>query len=51
VLAAIAFSVLWLVEHDLVAFEATILMINWVVLIVSGPLLSVVFRRARVAVR
>jgi hypothetical protein len=50
VLAAIAFSVLWLVQHDLVAFEVTILMINWIVLIVSGTLLSVVFRRARVGI-
>jgi hypothetical protein len=47
-LAAMAFSVLWLVQHDLVAFEVTILMINWIVLIVSGTLLSVVFHRARV---
>lgn len=51
VLAATAFSVLWLVQHDLVAFEVTILIINWIVLIVSGTLLSVVFRRARVTFR
>jgi hypothetical protein len=49
VLAVVAFSTLWLKQHDLVAFEVTILMINWIVLIVAGTLLSVVFRRARVA--
>jgi hypothetical protein len=49
VLAVVAFSTLWLIQHDLVAFEVTILMINWIVLIVAGTLLSVVFRRARVA--
>ena len=36
---------LWLVGKDLIALEVTVLMINWVVLIVGGGLLSVVFRR------
>jgi len=35
-----------LLRYDIVAFEVTILTINWVVLIVSGALLSVLFRRA-----
>jgi hypothetical protein len=35
-----------LLGYDIVAFEVTILLVNWVVLIVSGALLSVVFRRA-----
>ncbi|MGZ4908299.1 MAG: hypothetical protein ACXV5F_06570 [Halobacteriota archaeon] len=40
------FIVLSLLNYDLVAFEVTILTINWIVLIVSGALLSVMFRRA-----
>ncbi len=48
ILAVAAFIVLWLVMKDLIAFEVTVLMINWVVLIVSGVLLSIVFRRATV---
>jgi hypothetical protein len=32
--------------YDLVAFEVTVLSINWIVLIVSGVLLSILFRRA-----
>ena len=47
VLAVVAFTLPWLVQQNLVAFEVTILTINWIVLIVSGTLLSVVFRRAR----
>ncbi|MGA8522038.1 MAG: hypothetical protein WB807_03190 [Candidatus Dormiibacterota bacterium] len=47
VLAVVAFALLWLVRQDLVAFEVTILTINWIVLIVSGTLLSVMFQRAR----
>jgi hypothetical protein len=35
-----------LLRYDIVAFEVTILTINWVVLIVSGALLSVLFKRA-----
>lgn len=46
VLAFAAFVVLSLLRHDLVAFEVTVLLINWIVLIVSGALVSIVFRRA-----
>ena len=46
VLAAVAFVGLALLGHDLVAFEVTVLTITWIVLIASGVLLSVVFRRA-----
>ena len=46
VLAVVAFVGLALLEHDLVAFEVTVLLITWIVLIASGVLLSVVFRRA-----
>jgi hypothetical protein len=45
-LAVAAFIGFWLVGHDLVAFEVAVLSINWIVLIVSGALLSIVFRRA-----
>ena len=45
-LALAAFAGFWLVGHDLVAVEVTVLMINWVVLIAGGALLAVVFRRA-----
>lgn len=45
VLTAISFIGLWLLRNDLVAFEVTVLMINWIVLIASGALLSVVFRQ------
>ena len=41
-----SFVGLWLLRHDLVAFEVTILMIDWLALIVGGPLLAIVFRRA-----
>jgi hypothetical protein len=46
ILAAGAFAGFWLVKHDLVAVEVTVLMINWVALIAGGALLSIVFRRA-----
>ena len=46
VLAVVAFVDLWLLKNDLIAFEVTILMINWVALITAGVLLSIVFRRA-----
>ncbi len=46
VLAVIAFVTFPLAGYDIVAFEVTVLMIDWTVLIVSGALLSVVFRRA-----
>jgi hypothetical protein len=44
---AIAFFVVFSVlKYDIVVFEVTILAINWLVLIVSGALLSILFRRA-----
>lgn len=46
ILAAAAFAGFWLVKHDLVAVEVTVLIINWVALIAGGALLSIVFRRA-----
>jgi hypothetical protein len=46
VLAIAAFLGLWLVGGDLVAFEVSVLSINWIVLIASAVLLGVVFRRA-----
>jgi len=49
--AVVAFVGLALLGHDFVAFEVTVLMINWSVLIASGVLLSVVFRRARQSTR
>ena len=45
VLAVAAFVGLGIVGHDLVAFEVMVLTINWSVLIASGVLLSVLFRR------
>lgn len=41
-----AFIVLSLLRYDVVAYEVTVLTINWLVLIVSGALLSIVFSRA-----
>ena len=35
-----------LLGYDIIAFEVTILTINWIVLIVSGALLSIIFERA-----
>ncbi len=46
VAALLSFIVLSLLNYDLVAFEVTISTINWPVLVVSGALLSVIFRRA-----
>jgi hypothetical protein len=46
ILAVAAFAGSWLVKHDLVMVEVTILMINWVALIAGGALLSLVFSRA-----
>jgi hypothetical protein len=46
VLAGAAFIGFWIVGGDLIAFEVAVLSINWIVLAVSGVLLSVVFRRA-----
>jgi len=45
-LAVAAFVGLAVVGHDLVAFEVTVLMICWIVLIAGGALLGVTFRRA-----
>jgi len=45
-LAVAAFGGFWLVNHDLVTAEVTLLMIDWVALIAGGALLSIVFRRA-----
>lgn len=46
VLAVAAFIGFWIVGRDLIAFEVSVLSINWIVLIISGVLLSVAFRRA-----
>ncbi len=46
VLAVAALIGLWIIRGDLIAFEVSVLSINWIVLIASGVLLSVVFRRA-----
>jgi hypothetical protein len=46
VLMVVAFVNLAVVGRDLVAFEVTVLMITWLVLIPSGVLLAMVFRRA-----
>ena len=51
VLAVVAFVGLALLGHDLVAFEVTVLLITWMVLIASGALLTVVFRRAGKSLR
>ena len=45
-LAIAAFVGFWVVSHDLVAFEVTVISINWIALCASGVLLAVVFRRA-----
>jgi hypothetical protein len=46
VLAVASFIGFWFVGGDLIAFEVSVLSINWIVLIASGVLLSLVFRRA-----
>jgi hypothetical protein len=46
VLAVAAFIGFWIVGGDLIAFEVSVISINWIVLIASGALLSLVFRRA-----
>ena len=48
ILAIVSFTVLSLLRYDIVAFEVTILTINWTVLIVSGILISILFRRAKI---
>jgi hypothetical protein len=45
VLAVAAFIWFWVVGGDLIAFEVSVISINWLVLIASGVLLSLVFRR------
>ena len=45
ILAIVSYTVFSLLRYDIVAFEVTILTINWTVLIVSGILLSILFRR------
>jgi hypothetical protein len=45
-IAIIFFTILSLLKYDIVAFEVAILTINWIVLIVNGLLLSVLFHRA-----
>jgi len=45
ILAAGSLAGLSWLKYDIVAFEVAILTINWIVLIVSGILLSVLFRR------
>jgi len=47
ILAIGAFAGLSWMKYDIVAFEVTILLINWITLIISGVLLSIWFRRAR----
>ena len=44
ILALAAFIGFWLVAHDLVAVEVTVLMINWVALIVGGTLVAISLR-------
>lgn len=46
VLAVFSFVGLAVLRSDIVAFEVTILTINWIVLIVTGAMLAVLFRRA-----
>ena len=46
VAAVLFFTALSSLHYDLIAFEVTIITINSIVLIVSGVLLSIVFRRA-----
>lgn len=46
ILSVGSFIVLSLLRYDIVAYEVTVLTINWIVLIVSGVLLSILFRRA-----
>jgi hypothetical protein len=49
VLAVGAFVGLWVVQRNLVAFEVAVLMIDWVVLLVTGVLLAVMFYRSKPA--
>ncbi len=47
VVALVSFVGLQMLGYDIVAFEVTILLVNWIVLMVSGTMLSVLFRRGR----
>ena len=49
VLAIGSLTVLSLLGYDIIAFEVTILSINWIILIASGALISIVFKRAAVS--
>jgi len=51
VLVIAALVGLWTVGGDLVAFEVSVLSINWIVLVTAGALLALVFRRAGLAAR
>ena len=44
IVALIAFSLL---GYGIIAFEVTVLLINWIVLIVSGALLSIMFKKRK----
>jgi hypothetical protein len=46
VLGVLSFIVLSLAKYDVVAYEVTILSIDWIVLIVNGILLSILFKRS-----
>jgi hypothetical protein len=46
VLAVVSLTGFSLLGTGLIAFEVTILLVNWIVLIISGALLSVIFKRA-----
>jgi hypothetical protein len=46
VLAIGSFAFFSLSGYDIIAFEVTILTISWIVLIVSGALLGIIFKRA-----
>jgi hypothetical protein len=47
VVAVVSFVGLPLLGYDIVAFEVTVLLTNWIVLIASGALLGVMFKRAQ----
>jgi hypothetical protein len=51
VLAIAAFIGVWIVGGDLIAFEVSVISINWIVLTASGVLLSLTFLRAGRATR
>jgi hypothetical protein len=45
-LALAAFAGFWIIGRDLVAVEVSILMVDWLVLIVGGSMLTIMFHRA-----